>query len=443
MALGIAQAVARMGGRTFYTGGFVRDCFRKAENKDIDIEVHEITPSVLENILDSLGKRISVGESFGIYNLKGYLLDIAMPRTEEYRGNGHRDFDISVDPFIGTFKAAKRRDFTINAMMKDVLTGEVIDFFGGKKDIEARIIRHVDGTSFSEDPLRVLRAAQFASRLRYTVAPETVELCKSIDITKLSCERVTAELEKALLKSDTPSVFFETLRDMGQLGFWFKELYALTDVPQNPEHHAEGDVWTHTMMVTDAAVRFSDRVNNGFAFMLSALTHDFGKAVSTKVGEDGKIHSHNHETEGLPLVRAFIKRLTSERELIKYVLNMSELHMRPNVLAADNSSVKATNALFDKSVDPEALIYLAVSDGLGKISAHGYTSCESFMKERLEIYNEYMSRPYLTGSDLIDAGLEPSENFSEYLGFAHKLRLSGVSRENALKQVLSLAKRKQ
>ena len=117
--------------------------------------------------------------------------------------------------------------------------------------------------------------------------------------------------------------------------------------------------------------------------------------------------------------------------------------MRPNVLAADKSSVKATNELFDKSVDTEALIYLAVSDGLGKISAHGYTSCESFMKERLEIYNEYMRRTYLTGSDLIDAGLEPSENFSEYLGFAHKLRLSGVSRENALKQVLSLAKRKQ
>ena len=161
----IAAAVADRGGRAYYVGGYVRDLLCGRENKDIDIEIHGISPADLEEILDDFGERIAIGESFGIYNIKGYHIDIAMPRKENARGSGHRDFDISVDPFIGTKDAAKRRDFTVNALMQDVISGEVIDHYGGTDDLNSGILRHVSDDSFPEDPLRVLRAAQFAARL--------------------------------------------------------------------------------------------------------------------------------------------------------------------------------------------------------------------------------------------------------------------------------------
>ena len=185
MALEVARRVAEKGGRSFYVGGLVRDALLERENKDIDIEVHGVSPQELKEILDSLGQRITIGESFGIFNLKGYSLDIAMPRKEEARGSGHRDFDIFVDPFIGTAAAARRRDFTVNALMQDVLTGEIVDHFGGRKDLEAGILRHVGDDSFAEDPLRVLRGAQFAARFEFSVAEETIELCRRMELRHL------------------------------------------------------------------------------------------------------------------------------------------------------------------------------------------------------------------------------------------------------------------
>ena len=154
MALEVARRVAEKGGRSFYVGGLVRDALLGKENKDVDIEIHGISPETLREILDSLGQRITIGESFGIYNLKGYSLDFAMPRKEEARGAGHRDFDIFVDPFIGTRGAACRRDFTVNALMQEVLTGRIVDHFGGKEDLAAGILRHVNDATFPEDPGR-------------------------------------------------------------------------------------------------------------------------------------------------------------------------------------------------------------------------------------------------------------------------------------------------
>lgn len=441
MAVKIAALVSQQGGTAYYVGGYVRDKIRHKDNKDIDIEVHGIYPYQLESILDSLGERISIGESFGIYNLKGYSIDIAMPRKEDNRGNGHKDFDICVDPFIGTYTAALRRDFTFNALLEDILTGKIIDHFGGVEDLKNGIIRHINDSTFLEDPLRVLRAAQFAARFNYTIAEETIELCRQMDLSSLSKERIMGELEKALLKSEKPSVFFEALRQMNQLSVWLPELEQTIGIKQNPKHHAEGDVWTHTMMVSDAAVRYRGRVKNPLGFMLSTITHDFGKALCTEI-VNGELHAYNHETIGLPLVESFMTRLTTEKALIEYVMNLSEYHMKPNILAADNSSIKATNKLFDKSVDPEALVYLAISDRLGRITSRENISHDDFFMKRLAIFREYMSRPYVMGRDLMAAGMSPSERFSDYLEYAHKLRLAGVDKDSALRQTLALARKK-
>ena len=281
MARRVAEAVADAGGRTYYVGGCVRDGLLGRDNKDIDIEVHGIPVQTLEHILDSLGERLTMGASFGIMGLRHYELDIAMPRSETATGRGHKDFEVFVDPFLGAEKAARRRDFTMNALMQDVLTGEILDFFGGREDMRRGLLRHVDDSSFGEDPLRVLRAAQFAARFGFAVADETRMLSARMVLAALPGERVMGELEKALLKSDKPSVFFEEMRKMCQLSVWFPELEALIGIGQNPRFHPEGDVWTHTMQVLDEAAALRGEAKEPLWFMLSALCHDLGKAVTS------------------------------------------------------------------------------------------------------------------------------------------------------------------
>lgn len=436
MAHKIAHLVQAHGGRAYYVGGFVRDRLLQRENKDIDIEIHGVSPACLEKILDTLGTRLTIGESFGIYNLKGYSLDIAMPRKEQVRGRGHRDFDILVDPFIGTEAAARRRDFTFNALMQDVLTEEIVDHFGGAEDLRRGILRHVNAVSFAEDPLRVLRAAQFSARFEFSVAEETIALCSRMDLSQLSKERIEGELKKALLKAARPSIFFTVLRQMDQLDVWFPELKALIGVRQNSTYHAEGDVWNHTRLVLDEAAKLRHQAENPFWFMLSALTHDFGKALCTDT-EKGAVHAYAHETAGLPLVKTFLRRITGETKLSEYVLNMTELHMKPNIAAGANASIKSTNHLFDRSVDPVGLICLAVADDKGRITSAPSGFQEPFLRERLQIYREFMARPYVMGRDLISAGIQPGGDFSEILAYAHKLRLAGIDKEKAMKQVLA------
>ena len=440
MAKKIAEKVKALGGDSYFVGGYVRDGLRGISNKDIDFEVHGISPKELREILDSLGQRMELGESFGIFGLKGYTLDIAMPRKEEKRGLGHRNFDVIVDPNCGTFSASIRRDFTINAIMKNVLTGEIIDHFGGQDDLKKGIIRHVNSESFIEDPLRVLRACQFAARFDFTLSDETVLLCKTMDLKELSRERIMGELKKALLKADKPSIFFKVLREMNQLGYWFKELEDLIGVPQNEKFHKEGDAWTHTLMVLDEAVKFREQAENPLGFMIAAITHDFGKAVTTEFTK-GAYHAYGHEIEGLPLVESFMKRLTNEKQLISYVLNLTEYHMKPNLVAKVGSSVKSTNKMYDACQDPAGLIAIGMADGLGKIPKEDCEYNRRFLEERLEIYREYMSRPFVSGKDLIEAGIRPDEHFKEYLAFAHKLRLAGIEKESALKQTLAMARK--
>ena len=436
----IAEKVKEKGGRCYFVGGYVRDALMKTENKDIDMEVHGVTSDVLEKILDSIGGRMSMGESFGIYALKGHNIDIAMPRKERVKGRGHRDFDVFTDPFLGTEKAAQRRDFTVNALMQDVLTGEITDHFGGIEDLQKGILRHVNSESFCEDPLRVLRGAQFSARFGFSLAEETVSLCKTIDLSFLSKERVYGEMLKALLKAERPAVFFEVLRQTDALSVWFGELQKLIGVEQNPRYHPEGDVWTHTMMVLDVAAKYRDNVNCPEGYMLTALCHDFGKAICTEE-VNGAIHAYAHETLGLPLIENFICRITNNKQIKKYVLNMSALHMRPNKMADMNSAVKKTNKMFDECVAPVDLVYIAAADNEGKGGTGELVSNTTFLLGRLDVYNETMSRPYVMGKDLIEAGLVPDSNFSEILSYAHKLRLAGIEKQSALKQTLAYARK--
>ena len=436
MARLIAEKVAAEGGRTFYVGGLVRDHILGRDSKDVDIEVHGITPEKLTAILESLGEVTKTGLSFGVFGLKKYEIDIAMPRKEKATGRGHRDFEIDVDPFIGYEKAAMRRDFTMNAMMEDVLTGEILDFFGGQEDMNRHLIRHVNDGTYQEDALRVLRAAQFAARFQFEIAEETRVLSRTMSLDELASERILGELDKALLKAENPGIFFEELRRMGQLSRWFPEVEALTGVPQSPLHHPEGDVWTHTMMVLDEAAKLREEAEYPEGLMMSALVHDFGKAVSTVV-DGGRIRAIGHEKTGIAPAKRFLRRISGENRLERYVLNMVELHMKPNRMAADGAGVKSTSRMFDQSVCPGDLLLLAKADHFGKGDAEDYSATEAFLQERLSCYRELMSRPFVQGRDLMEAGVEPGADFGDALKYAHKMRIAGVPKKEALAQTLA------
>ena len=241
--LRLARAVKEAGGRALLVGGCVRDPLLGIEPKDWDVEVYGVEPSRLRQLLESFGPVNVVGEAFTVYKL-GQNLDVSLPRRERKTGRGHRAFVIEGDPFMTIEDAARRRDFTINAILQDPLDGEVIDPFNGRDDIERKTLRAVARETFGEDSLRVLRAAQFAARFEFTIEPETVEICRSIDLTDLPRERVWGEMEKLLLRARRPSIGLKWLYDLRVIAQLFPEMQALVGVPQESEWHPEGWILT-------------------------------------------------------------------------------------------------------------------------------------------------------------------------------------------------------
>ena len=441
LARQIADRVAAAGGRAYFVGGFVRDRLLGVDCKDVDIEIYGVSPQVLRGILGELGTVVDKGASFGVLGLAHTGLDIAMPRRESRTGAGHRDFDVSVDPGLSLREASMRRDFTINAMMQDVRTGELVDLWGGRADLENRVVRHVSGETFADDALRVFRAAQFAARFEAEIAPETRALCAGMDVSNLSRERVFEELGKALLKADRPSLFFRNLADMGHLTEYFPEVAQTRGVPQSPVYHPEGDVFEHTLLVLDCAAALRDQAEWPLAFMLAALCHDLGKFNATEIREDGKITAYAHPMTGVPLAEAQLGRLTGQTRLIRYVTSMVTLHMRPNALANCRSKKKKTRMLFDQSVCPFDLILLSRADASGKLDAPYDMANWDFLLERLDDYRQVMRRPMVTGQDLIQAGLKPGEDFRRLLQRARELHFSGLEKNRALRQLLAEARR--
>ena len=435
MARRVAAAVLGAGGKTYYVGGFVRDRVLGLENKDIDIEVHGVSVRTLEKVLDSLGQRRTMGVSFGVWGLSGYDLDIAMPRSEKATGRGHKDFEVFVDPFLGEEKAARRRDFTMNAMMQDVLTGEVLDFYGGRDDIARKTVRHVNDGTFAEDPLRVFRAAQFAARFGYTVAPQTLALAASMDTAALAAERVMAETEKALLKAERPSVFFETLRRMDRLSVWFPELRALIGASADGASSCAGDRWGRALRTLDEAAALRAQASEPLPFLLAALCCVLcGGAENERTEAPGGAET--------PAAR-FLGRLTNEVRLKNYVLNMAPLCEKTDVYENADTPVLAYMEWFDRSVCPVDLPLLAKAVFLGRDAEkdraarlRSFSPTERVLAEMLALYEERMRAPCVMGRDLIGAGISPGPRFGEALKYAHTLRLRGVPREEQLRRTL-------
>src|SRR4051812_26662568 len=208
--------------------------------KDLDLEVYGVPADRLKPLLAAFGNVNTVGESFTVYKVAD--IDIALPRRESRTGRGHRAFEVTGDPGLSFVEAARRRDFTINAIGWDPLTGEYIDPFGGREDIAGRLLRAVDVRTFAEDSLRVLRAVQFAARFEFALDDPTRNLCRGIALDDLPAERIWGEIEKLLLQAARPSRGFQVALDLQVIGRVFPEIDALVGCQQEPEWHPEGDV---------------------------------------------------------------------------------------------------------------------------------------------------------------------------------------------------------
>lgn len=434
----LARAIHDAGGRALLVGGCVRDELMGVQPKDWDLEVYNLDAARLREILDQFGPVNVVGESFTVYKL-GHHLDVSIPRRERKSGRGHKGFVIEGDPSMSVAEATRRRDFTINAILQDPLTGELIDPFEGRRDIEQRVLRTVSKDTFADDSLRVLRAAQFAARFEFEIEPETIELCRTIDLSDLPAERIWGEIEKLLLRAAHPSIGLEWLRRLGVIEKLFPEIQSLIEVPQDSEWHPEGDVFVHTKLVIDGARRLIDDLPypRQVTVMLAALAHDFGKPATTEFVE-GRWRSRGHEEAGVAPAESFLNRVNVHTvdgyNVRAQVIALVREHLKPGEFykKRDEISEGAFRRLA-RRCEPDLLYRVAKADSLGRNAEwvprekwYGSEAQEWFIQRSRELQVEQRPPdPLLLGRHLFDLGVEPGPRMGEITRAVYELQLDG------------------
>jgi tRNA nucleotidyltransferase (CCA-adding enzyme) len=426
----IARTVRDHGGRAFVVGGYVRDRLLGYSSAEVDLEVFGIHEHDLKALLERIGRVEAVGQHFAVYKMGP--VDVALPRRESKSGRGHKAFAVTGDPSMSFDDAARRRDFTINAISWDPLSNDYIDPFHGRADLARRVLRVVDPQTFADDSLRVLRALQFAARFDLTVDADTQRLCRGIALDDLPPERIWAEFEKLLLKARRPSIGFSLARDLEVTTKLLPEMHALIDCPQEPEWHPEGDVWVHTLMVIDQArERNADLDRPRLAtVMLSAVCHDLGKPSTTAV-IDGRIRSLGHEEAGVKPATAVLDRLNVHAldnfDVRTQVLAITAHHLKPGAFykVRDELTDGAFRRLAQK-VDMELLARVATADCLGRTGDFDCSAMDWFLERARALGVEHKPpAPILMGRHLLDLGVTPGPRMGEILKAVYELQLDG------------------
>ena len=434
----LAEAVQESDGRAMLVGGCVRDELMDIEPKDWDVEVYSVQPDTLREILDSIGEVNVVGEAFAVYRI-GSHLDVSIPRRERKSARGHRGFVVEGDPEMSFEDACRRRDFTINAILKDVLTGEIVDPLDGQEDLKRKVLRMVDRTTFGEDSLRVLRAAQFAARFEFEIDADTVELCKTIEVTDLPKERIWGEFEKLLLQPQRPSIGLKWLYDLGVVKQLFPEMQALIGVPQEAEWHPEGDVDVHTLMVVDEARKLIDELDHPrkVAVMLGALAHDFGKPPTTEF-VDGRTRSRGHDEAGVEPTLSFLDTLgiftLGGFDVRDQIVQLVRYHLKPGEFYKSKSPVgDGAFRRLARKVEADLLYRVAKADSLGRNpdwlpeeKRFGSEAQEWFIEKVRELQIEKKApEPILMGRHLIELGMTPGPKFQQIPDAVYEMQLDG------------------
>ena len=430
-ARAMAAAVRRAGGRALIVGGWVRDRLMARESKDIDLEVYGIEASRLRSLFEPFGDVDAVGESFQVYKVGD--IDVSLPRRESKEGRGHRGFAVTGDPEMSVEDAARRRDFTVNAIAWDPLTEQYVDPFDGRGDITRRLLRVVDPARFPDDSLRVLRAVQFAARLEFQLDEGSRTLCRAMSLDDLPAERVWGEIEKLLL-APRPSIGFDLAMDLGVVRKLFPELQALAGCPQEPDWHPEGDVWVHTLQVIDQARQRVDDLPRPqqIAIVLGAVCHDLGKPATTAV-IDGRIRSMDHEDQGVLPTLALLDRLNVRTidgyDVRRQVVGLVAHHLKPGAWFKVRGEVGdgAFRRLAQK-VDLELLARLTKADCLGR--SPGQFDCSAmdwFIERARSLGVEHRPpAPILLGRHVLALGLPPGPRVGEILKAVYEQQLDGT-----------------
>lgn len=455
-----ARAVQAAGGRALLVGGSVRDELLGILPKDYDIEVYNISPDRLKELARAFGPVKEVGAAFGILKIRvgDTDIDVSLPRRESKTGKGHKDFSVNVDPTMSIQEAARRRDFTFNALAKDVLTGEIFDYFGGIHDLEQRILRVTDEERFRDDPLRVLRGVQLVGRFGLKVDDATARIMREMrgELRYLPKERLREEWVKLFLRSRKPSLGLQAAMEWGIFHEMHPDLVQLPHTPQEPEWHPEGDVWIHTLMVVDEAAKIVEQEhlkgNDALAVLLGAFCHDFGKPATTKE-EGGRIRALGHEQAGVEVARKFLSEIGIEASMRDQVAKLVAEHLKPSMFYVEE--VERGNKITDGAIRRLAarispatlhqLVCVAKADHLGRGPFVDPKEPEkSFMPieypagewlltraSRLGVYDA-TPKPVLFGRDLIALGFEPGPIFGDIIRAAEEMHVRGFAREEIL-----------
>jgi tRNA nucleotidyltransferase (CCA-adding enzyme) len=447
----ILRAIASAGGRAYEVGGCVRDRIIGVESKDIDIEVFQMRSERLVEILSSFGKVDCVGVSFGVIKLntdEGTECDFTLPRRESKSGRGHRGFQVEVDHSMSIEEAAARRDFTINSIYRCPLTDQLHDPFQGAMHLKDKLL-HRTSEHFAEDPLRVLRGMQLASRFGLAATEETLTLSRTLlaEAGDLARERIWMEWEKWALRGIRPSAGLVFLRDTHWLTL-FPELQAIVDVPQDPQWHPEGDVWTHTLHVCDAAAEVAEREqlsrNDRVVLLLAALCHDLGKATHTTF-ENGRWHAYGHEAGGVLPTDSFLERLGCPLPIRESVVPLVANHL---IHAVDKMTPRLVRRLAVRlgAASVKLLVHLIEADVSGRPPLpKGLPQSATMILELASTMNidQNAPKPIILGRHLIAMGQTPAPWFGEVLRQCFEAQLDGTfeSEEDGNKYLCSLMSR--
>lgn len=447
--------------RALLVGGYVRDALLGRETTDADVEVYGVPRDRLDALVTRMfpGRVNAVGRSFGVLKVHlatGIDLDVSLPRSDSKTGIGHRGFAVQGDPLLDFAEASRRRDFTVNALAFDPLSGELLDAHGGVDDLSHRTLRAVDPRTFPEDPLRVWRTFQFAARLDFRLDPDTFALLTVMvgrgDLAELSKERVTDEIKK-LLAAARPSVGLTLARATGAIASSFPELEALATTPQDPEWHPEGDVWVHTLMVVDETAAVVARGAWGLAgqeplhVVLGALLHDLGKAVTTeRTIKDGRarIVSPRHEAAGEAPARAVLSRLAFGDDAESAVLAIVRWHLSPGSLfyalergeLDERAYANAVRKVL-KRIHPvrwQVLVAACEGDWRGRGIAGvdslpfdpGLRFAEAIESQKLDVA---AATPLVQGRDVLALGVAPGPEVGRLVRAVEEARDSGEIKE--------------
>jgi tRNA nucleotidyltransferase (CCA-adding enzyme) len=434
----LLESLRAAGGRPYLVGGVVRDALLGRPHKDVDVEVYGLAAPRLREVLAAHGPVNAVGEAFTVYKLSGLegvegALDVSLPRRDSKVGPGHRGISVAGDPELGLEEAARRRDFTINALLYDPFERRVVDPCGGQTDLRQRVLRAVDPATFGEDPLRALRAVQFAARFGLRVDPATARLCASMPLAELPAERIFGEIEKLLLKAPRPSIGLALLKEWGLLPVVAPELVPLADTPQEPEWHPEGDVWTHTLLAIDEAARLVDGLDapRALAVLLGTLCHDLGKPATTAV-IDGRIRSMDHEQAGVAPTLSLLDRWNVHTrdgyDVRAQVVGLVANHLKPGQLYDDRERVSdGAIRRLARRCEPELLYRVARADCLGRTGHFPPVAMEWFLERvrQLDVARR-APEPILMGRHLLALGVPAGPEVGRILRAVYERQLDGA-----------------